>query len=120
MIRHFSHIVLTLGRTFTRNLLLKGPGRAETATGRAVPPTGQTRSLSSCRHLARGSPKGEHPRLAAGDGDGVLTVRGERAVVSVDRPAVITSAHLPAAGRDHRLDRAHQPLGQPPATPRRP
>src|SRR5260221_6966060 len=100
MIRHFSHITLTLGRTFTRDLLLTAPSRAETATGRHVPPTGQTRTLSSCGHLARGSPKGEHSRLTAGDGNGVLAVRGKRAVVRVHGPAVVAPAHLPATGRD--------------------
>ena len=77
--------------------------------GSRRPPTAGTRASSSGRALSltvrmRGPVRGH--------GDGVLPVRGERAVARLDGPAVGLHAHLVAAEREHRLD------GQAQARPR--
>ena len=57
-------------------------------------------------------PGRENPRPGRGDRDRELEVRGERAVLGVDRPPVVAHPHLVAPGVDHRLDGQHHPLLQ--------
>ena len=69
-------------------VLLEGPPRAAGQRGVAV------------LHV----PGREDARPVGGDGDGELEVGGQRAVLGVDRPAVVAHAHAVAPGVDHRLD----------------
>ena len=61
-------------------------------------------------------PRRQDPRPLGGDGDGELEVGGQRAVLGVDRPAVVAHAHAVAPGVDHGLDgEDHALLQQRPA-----
>src|SRR5271163_1143156 len=55
-------------------------------------------------------PRGEHARTVGGDGDGEFEVRGQRAVLGEDGPAVAGHADPRTPGRGHRLDRQHHAL----------
>jgi hypothetical protein len=56
---------------------------------------------------------GQHERRRIAPHDQrVLHVRRAAAAVGHERPAVVELPHLGVAGRDHRLDRDHEPLGQ--------
>src|SRR4051812_9168160 len=67
-------------------------------------PSRRARLRSSRRGGLALVPRGEDPRPLRRDGDGELEVGGERAVLGVDRPAVVAHADHVAAGGDHRLD----------------
>ena len=55
----------------------------------------------------------QHPQALLRHGDGVLEVCGERAVVGLDRPAVVELVRLIGAERHHRLDGDDEVLGAP-------
>src|SRR3954447_23692677 len=111
MILHFSHMGFTDARTFI------APRNRETyrttedrrgSPGDGSAPTGKSSSLQRFR-LAQ-MPGGEDARTVPRNGDGVLEVGGERAVLGVDRPVVRAHAHVVGTHVHHRLDGEHHAL----------
>src|SRR5918911_5696906 len=80
--------------------------------GRRGPENGLRIGLRGSAGAVLEVPRREDPRAVRGDGDRELEVRGERAVLGVDRPAVVAHPHHVAPGGDHGLDREHHPLLQ--------
>src|SRR3954453_22863951 len=89
MILHFSHIGLTDGRTFTETF--RKTGVRERAGALATRPA-RIAAGSGRPELRRGGgarvgvPRREHARTGRGDRHGELEMRGQRAVLRVDRP----------------------------------
>src|SRR4051812_39127996 len=138
MILHFSHIGLTDGRTFmipfgsmTSDLALaaaagrryqsrtrarrRDPAARRSRTiakpsGPSPRPTGTCDTRRSCLASVVLVPGREDARAVGRDGDRELEVRGQRAVLREDRPAVVAHADLMAPGVDHRLDGQDHPL----------
>src|SRR3954452_12787590 len=84
------------------------PNDSDVSRARSEPPSRSPCSPSAAPSSRRGGlalvPRGEDPWPLRRDGDGELEVGGERAVLGVDRPAVVAHPDHVAAGGDHRLD----------------
>src|SRR5579875_575369 len=84
--------------------------------GLAVRPSlarrGRVRPGGAAARGRRQMPRRQHARALRGDRDRELEVRGRRAVLRVDRPAVAARAHAGAPRGRHRLDRQHHALFQ--------
>src|SRR6188508_1896629 len=103
MILHFSHMGLTDARTFIapknrETYRTKEDRRGSPGDGSA--PTGKSSSLQRfC--LPEEVPGGQDARAVPRNGDGVLEVGGQRAVLGVDRPVVRAHPHVVGAHVDH-------------------
>src|SRR4051794_36201699 len=111
MILHFSHMGLTDARTFIapRNretYLTQEDRRGSPGNGSA--PTGKSSSL---QWLCLGQMPGrEDARAVPRNGDSVLEVGGQRAILGVDRPVVRAHPHVVGSDVHHGLDREHHAL----------
>src|SRR5688572_18163703 len=112
MILHFSHMGLTDARTFI------APRDRETyrttedrrgSPGNGSAPTGKSSSLQRFRRLAQ-VPRSEDPGAVPRNGDSVLKVGCQGAVLGVDGPVVGAHPHVMSAHVHHRLDRQHHAL----------
>src|SRR3954469_11384061 len=111
MILHFSHMGFTDARTFIapRNretYRTKEDRRGSPGDGSA--PTGKSSSLQ--RFWLGQMPRREDPRTVPRNGDSVLEMGGQRAILGVDRPVVRAHAHVVGSHVHHRLDRQHHAL----------
>src|SRR5215212_11178762 len=111
MILHFSHMGLTDARTFIapknrETYRTKEDRRGSPGDGSA--PTGKSSSLQ--RLCLAQVPGGEDARTVPRNGDSVLEVGRQRAVLGVDGPVVRAHAHVVRSHVHHRLDREDHPL----------
>src|SRR3954465_12115774 len=111
MILHFSHMGFTDARTFI------APRNRETyrtnedrrgSPGDGSAPTGKSSSL--LRFCLGQMPGREDAWPVPRNGDSVLEVGGQRAVLGVDRPVVRPHPHMMGSDVHHRLDGEHHPL----------
>src|ERR687886_2762856 len=111
MILHFSHMGLTDARTFIAPKNRETYRTKEDRRGSPGDGSAPTAKSSSLHRLSLGHMPGrEDARPVPRNGDGVLEVGGQRAVLGVDRPVVRAHADVVRSNVHHRLDCEHHAL----------